>query len=42
MLMQLLGDMLQKLGDKYTRYLPPSKYQTIVQVVLACSASQLC
>jgi hypothetical protein len=34
MLVQLLGDMLQKLGDKYTRYLPPAKYQTIVQVDL--------
>jgi hypothetical protein len=33
-LMQLLEDMLQKLGDKYTRYLPPAKYQTIVQVDL--------
>jgi hypothetical protein len=28
---QVIAGMLQKLGDKYTRYLPPAKYQTIVQ-----------
>lgn len=29
-----LAKMLASLGDRYTRYLPPAKYATIVQVRL--------
>ena len=49
-----LAKMLASLGDRYTRYLPPAKYATIVQVGLlwgrvercllqgVCSGSLLC
>lgn len=37
-----LSKMLASLGDRYTRYLPPAKYATIVQVCLKRKVPSRC